>query len=113
MSATPLSHSTINMSLNIASGGSDEAARIKSQKESVVRPKSLKGIRFVIFPENHLVQLWDFIMILVIWYYSFYIPFHICISGGYYAAANQGFTIFTFVVNMTFFGKLLASCGFL
>lgn len=66
---------------------------------------SLKGIKYVIFPENKHAQRWDFVMICSIWYYAFYIPFHFGISGGYYTVYYDGFLVFNMIVNATFFSK--------
>ncbi|KAL7535358.1 hypothetical protein ACHAXR_006440 [Thalassiosira sp. AJA248-18] len=55
-----------------------------SHRTGPVNP-SLKGIKYVIFPDNRIAQVWDFVMILAIWYYSFYIPFNLGISGGCYS----------------------------
>ena len=63
---------------------------------------TLIGIKYVIFPENKFAQYWDFIVIMAIWYYAFYIPFHFGCSGGYYTMTNTGFMIFNMIVNMTF-----------
>eukprot|EP00584_Thalassiosira_punctigera_P010985 CAMPEP_0172545316 /NCGR_PEP_ID=MMETSP1067-20121228/15255_1 /TAXON_ID=265564 ORGANISM="Thalassiosira punctigera, Strain Tpunct2005C2" /NCGR_SAMPLE_ID=MMETSP1067 /ASSEMBLY_ACC=CAM_ASM_000444 /LENGTH=538 /DNA_ID=CAMNT_0013332031 /DNA_START=233 /DNA_END=1850 /DNA_ORIENTATION=- len=49
-----------------------------------------------------MAQAWDFIMIVVIWFYAFYIPFHFGISGGYYTIFNQGFLIFICITNSMF-----------
>ena len=98
------------MSLNIDIGSDEQPAPVKPsrQKPSSINP-SFRGIRFVIFPENRWGQAWDFIMIIVIWYYSFYIPFHICVSGGYfYSQDNKGFRVFNTIVNAFFFGKFSA-----
>ena len=66
---------------------------------------SLKGIKYVIFPENKYAQWWDFVMICSIWYYAFYIPFHFGISGGYYTVYSDGFLAFNMIVNVTFLSK--------
>jgi len=89
---------------------------------------SLKGIKYVIFPgksafvlfclfklytltevsiislhpENKFAQIWDFIIILAIWYYAFYIPFHFGISGGYYTVYYTWFLVVNMIVNFTF-----------
>lgn len=63
---------------------------------------TLIGIKYVIFPENKFAQYWDFIVIMAIWYYAFYIPFHFGCSGGYYTMTNTGFMVFNMIVNMTF-----------
>eukprot|EP00585_Thalassiosira_rotula_P005600 CAMPEP_0196149044 /NCGR_PEP_ID=MMETSP0910-20130528/29000_1 /TAXON_ID=49265 /ORGANISM="Thalassiosira rotula, Strain GSO102" /LENGTH=574 /DNA_ID=CAMNT_0041411893 /DNA_START=89 /DNA_END=1813 /DNA_ORIENTATION=+ len=63
---------------------------------------SLKGIKYVIFPENRYAQAWDFAMIVVIWYYAFAIPFHFGISSGYYQMCYRGFSLFNNVLNVMF-----------
>ena len=72
-----------------------------SSKYVNVNP-SLKGIKYVIFPENKFAQIWDFIIILAIWYYAFYIPFHFGISGGYYTVYYTWFLVVNMIVNFTF-----------
>ena len=66
---------------------------------------SLKGIKYVIFPENKHAQRWDFVILWSIWYYAFYIPFHFGISGGYYTVYYDGFLVFNMIVNGTFLSK--------
>ena len=63
---------------------------------------SLKGIKYVIFPDNKFAQVWDFIIILAIWYYAFYIPFHFGISGGYYTVYYTWFLVVNMIINFTF-----------
>ena len=63
---------------------------------------SLKGIKYVIFPDNKFAQVWDFIIILAIWYYAFYIPFHFGISGGYYTVYYTWFLVVNMIINLTF-----------
>jgi hypothetical protein len=48
-----------------------------------------RGTKYVIFPENRIIQTWDFIMILSIWYCAFFIPFRFGISGGYYTGQYE------------------------
>lgn len=58
-------------------------------KKGLVNP-SLRGIKYVIFPDNVWGQRWDVVMIVAIWYFCFYISYHLGISGGYYSVINQG-----------------------
>ena len=84
--------------------GSDnngESSSITHPSKYNVNP-SLKGIKYVIFPENKFAQIWDFIIILAIWYYAFYIPFHFGISGGYYTVYYTWFLVVNMIVNFTF-----------
>jgi len=48
-----------------------------------VDTRGIKNIKYVIFPNNKWIQLWDLWMILAIWYYAFATPFAIGISRGY------------------------------
>eukprot|EP00985_Skeletonema_marinoi_P001454 scaffold581_cov127-Skeletonema_marinoi.AAC.5 len=63
----------------------------------------LKGLKYVIFPEEKKAQVWDFLMILVIIFYAFYIPFHAGISSGYFTFTNKGFFGFVVSMNAVFF----------
>lgn len=54
----------------------------------------LHGIKYVIFPESFKVQIWDFIMILSIWYCALCIPFRFGISGGYYISKKDCLVVF-------------------
>mmetsp|Transcript_5639 Transcript_5639/g.14109 ORF Transcript_5639/g.14109 Transcript_5639/m.14109 type:complete len:550 (-) Transcript_5639:868-2517(-) len=63
---------------------------------------NLKGIKYVIFPDNRAAQVWDVVMVTVIWYYAFYFPFHFGISGGYFSMYNQPFAILNLIINATF-----------
>lgn len=49
----------------------------------------LKRLKYVIFPNNIIIQIWDFIMILSIWYCAFFIPFRFGISGGYFTGTRE------------------------
>jgi hypothetical protein len=42
----------------------------------------IKGLRYVIFPNNVYLQWWDFLMILAVIYYSFSLPWQLGIGGG-------------------------------
>lgn len=42
----------------------------------------IKGLRYVIFPNNVYLQWWDFLMILAVIYYSFALPWQFGIGGG-------------------------------
>ena len=63
----------------------------------------LKGIKYVIFPENKFLRVWDTLMILVIIFYTFYIPFHGGISGGYLIVTSRPFFCFVVSMNAIFF----------
>jgi len=75
-----------------------------TQHEHLKEPvnPSLKGIKYVIFPNNRMAQIWDFVMIIAIWYYAFYIPFHFGISSGYFTMYSLGFMIFNTFTNALF-----------
>mmetsp|Transcript_20730 Transcript_20730/g.46032 ORF Transcript_20730/g.46032 Transcript_20730/m.46032 type:complete len:584 (-) Transcript_20730:831-2582(-) len=74
-----------------------------------VRPRpeevnaSLKGLRWIIFPDNRLAQVWDMVMIMAIWFYAFALPFQIGISGGYFIVYFRSYFAFQVVVNSIFF----------
>ncbi len=36
----------------------------------------IKGLKYVIFPNSTKILWWDFLMILVVFYYAFWIPYH-------------------------------------
>ena len=57
----------------------------KSDNKAVVfvDTRGIKNIKYVIFPNNKWIQLWDLWMIFAIWYYAFATPFAIGISRGY------------------------------
>ena len=63
----------------------------------------LKGLKWVIFPEDRIAQVWDFLMILVIIFYAFYIPFHAGISGGYCLISSRAFFSIVVSMNAVFF----------
>lgn len=69
-----------------------------AREPSGVVSEHLKGYKYVIFPEQKRAQAWDFLMILVIIFYAFYIPFHAGISAGYLTFTNKAF--FAIVVSM-------------
>ena len=85
----------------IKGGDGEESSSITHPSKYTSNP-SLKGIKYVIFPENKFAQVWDFIIILAIWYYAFYIPFHLGISGGYYTVYYTWFLVVNMIVNFTF-----------
>ncbi|EJK57392.1 hypothetical protein THAOC_22566, partial [Thalassiosira oceanica] len=68
-------------------------AQLKITRKTV-RPRpeevnaSLKGLRWIIFPDNRLAQVWDMVMIMAIWFYAFALPFQIGISGGYFIVVS-------------------------
>jgi len=51
----------------------------------------IKGLKYVIFPNNPKILCWDFLMILVVFYYAFWIPYHFGIAGGYILVTKNGF----------------------
>ena len=56
----------------------------KSNTEVVfVDTRGIKNIKYVIFPNNKWIQVWDLWMIFAIWYFAFSTPFAIGISRGY------------------------------
>jgi hypothetical protein len=64
---------------------------------------TLKNIKYVIFPDEKRAQLWDFLMIFVIIFYAFYIPFHTGISSGYFTFTNLPFFGVVVSMNAVFF----------
>ncbi|KAL7549143.1 hypothetical protein ACHAWF_012412 [Thalassiosira exigua] len=90
-----------NMSLGISSGSDSTGVAIARRSRDPVNPY-LKGSKYVIFPQNVWIQAWDFLVIVSIWYYSFYIPFHFGISLGYYTVMVKSFSIFNTVLNVVF-----------
>lgn len=81
----------------------ERAQQSKTGEEELIEINpALRGIRFVIFPQNRAAQVWDLIMIFNIWYYAFVIPFHFGISSGYYSANFSGWMIFNLITNILF-----------
>ena len=70
-----------------------EAQPRNARKAVSLRPEdvnsSLKGLRWIIFPDNRLAQVWDMIMIVAIWFYAFALPFQMGISGGYFIVVSH------------------------
>ncbi|KAL7513771.1 hypothetical protein ACHAXN_013220 [Cyclotella atomus] len=64
---------------------------------------SLKGYRFVIFPEKASTQFWDLLIIGFTVYNAFFIPYQFGMSGGYYKMTSDLFVVFSFVVDLIFF----------
>mmetsp|Transcript_20538 Transcript_20538/g.44575 ORF Transcript_20538/g.44575 Transcript_20538/m.44575 type:complete len:568 (-) Transcript_20538:1001-2704(-) len=85
-----------------SNGSSDPNGAITHHRNKELVNPSLKGIKYVIFPNNRWAQRWDMVMIMAIWYYAFYIPFHFGISAGYFTVYYDGFMIFNIIVNATF-----------
>jgi hypothetical protein len=74
---------------------------------SLTPPDSrIKNLKYVIFPDNRWIQVWDLFMIFAIWNYAFSIPFSFGISRGYYSATSQGYWIYRVIINIGFFGKI-------
>ncbi|KAL7495293.1 hypothetical protein ACHAWT_006619 [Skeletonema menzelii] len=84
-------------SVDIAAAGADVEQR--SGDDNV----HLQGLKYVIFPDEKKAQVWDFLMILVIIFYAFYIPFHAGISAGYLTFTNDGFFAVVVSMNAVFF----------
>ena len=93
------------MSSGIVGGVAAAAAAAAADKEQRSGDYNvhLKGIKYVIFPEEKKAQVWDFLMILVIIFYAFYIPFHAGISSGYLTFTNDGFFAVVVAMNAVFF----------
>ena len=73
---------------------------------SLTPPDSrIKNLKYVIFPDNRWIQVWDLFMIFAIWNYAFSIPFSFGISRGYYSATSQGYWIYRVIINIGFFGN--------
>lgn len=49
----------------------------------------IKGLKYVIFPNSTKILWWDFLMIVVVFYYAFEIPYHFGIEGGYKLLTNK------------------------
>ena len=62
----------------------------------------VKGMKYVIFPSNTTILYWDFLMILIICYYAFALPYHFGIGGGYKLYTNTRFFIFNTVLDVLF-----------
>lgn len=74
---------------------------------SLTPPDSrIKNLKYVIFPDNRWIQVWDLFMIFAIWNYAFSIPFSFGISRGYYSATSQGYWIYRVIINIGFFGEI-------
>jgi hypothetical protein len=54
-------------------------------RDRVLVDTRIKSLKYVIFPENRWIQVWDLFMIYAIWYYTFAIPFSLGVSRGYYS----------------------------
>ncbi|KAL3803751.1 hypothetical protein ACHAW5_004602 [Stephanodiscus triporus] len=63
----------------------------------------IKSLKYVIFPDNRWIQVWDLLLIFAIWYYAFAIPFSFGVSRGYFQAVSLGVWIFTITLNIGFF----------
>lgn len=63
----------------------------------------IQHIKYVIFPDNKWIQLWDLWMILAIWWYAFAIPFSFGISRGYISDTSMVFWVITLFINISFF----------
>ena len=70
-----------------------------SSKPPPYQHKSLKGINWVIFPQNQYVQLWDNIFLCVLVYYCFAIPYTAGVSGGYWMATVPWWFILNMILN--------------
>ena len=79
-------------------GSAQRLMRSATASSDATNNVHLKGNKYVIFPENKFLRVWDSLMILVIIFYSFYIPFHGGISGGYLIVTSR--TFFGVVVSM-------------
>lgn len=91
-------------STNNGGGAVDVAAAAADDKHcSVEYNEHLKGLKYVIFPDENRAQAWDFLMILVIIFYAFYIPFHAGISSGYLTFTSEAFFGFAASMNAVFF----------
>lgn len=84
-----------------------EARKTLNKRMGQAHP-SLRGYQYVIFPERKSTQLWDLTIILFTVYNAFWIPYQFGMSGGYYKLTSNGFVIFSFVVDLWFFGEALA-----
>jgi hypothetical protein len=98
----------VNNTMKNNSGGGEDVAAAAADvpQRSVAYSTSnlhLKGIKYVIFPDEKRAQVWDFLMILVIIFYAFYIPFHAAISSGYLTFTNTPFFVIVVSTNAVFF----------
>ena len=90
---------TNNDSMASSSGGSiNRTKRIRAMiatqiSKRITNPYKnhphIKGLKYVIFPNSTKILWWDFLMILVIFYYAFWIPYHFGIEGGYKFLTNK------------------------
>lgn len=64
----------------------------------------------MIFPEKASTQFWDLLIIGFTVYNAFFIPYQFGMSGGYYKMTSDLFVVFSFVVDLIFFGELKCSC---
>ncbi|KAL3817490.1 hypothetical protein ACHAXA_007080 [Cyclostephanos tholiformis] len=74
-----------------------------SPRDRVPLDTRMKNLKYVIFPENRWIQVWDLFMIFAIWNYAFSIPFSFGISRGYYVAVSKGYWIYRVIINTGFF----------
>ena len=70
-------------------------------------PQINKGLKFVIFPTNTKILWWDFLMILVVFYYAFSIPYHFGIGGGYAVITNIKFFVFQLCLDGLFISECI------
>jgi hypothetical protein len=83
----------------------DGIGAVDGAVEPATGPTSLqlKNLKYVIFPDEKIAQVWDFLMILVIIFYGFYIPFHAGISSGYLTFTCMPFFGLVVSMNAVFF----------
>jgi hypothetical protein len=65
----------------------------------------VKGLKYVIFPNNKKIRWWDFLMILVVLYYAFWIPFHFGVGGGVRVITIFPYFIFHMCIDAIFIGE--------
>ena len=66
---------------------------------------SLKGIKYVLFPQDKYVQYWDNTFLCVLIYYCFSIPYTAGVSGGYWMYHYEWWFIVNMILNAFYLGK--------
>ena len=67
----------------IEENNNHRSTKNKTSQQPFEHP-SLKGIKYVLFPHNKYVQLWENCFLCVLIYYCFAIPYTVGCSGGYW-----------------------------
>ena len=72
---------------------------------------SLKGIKYVLFPQHKYLQYWDNTFLCVLIYYCFSIPYTAGVSGGYWMYHYEWWFIVNMILNAFYLGKRVEYCS--